>query len=40
MKFDHTKHDIELFTCDLKVLEKITGMSEEQVLEHFKESFP
>ena len=40
MKFDHTKHDIEQFAHDLKVLGKMTGMSNEQVLEHFTKVFP
>ena len=35
MKYDHNKHDIELFACDLNVLGKIR-MSDYQVLEHFK----
>ena len=40
MKFDHTKHDIEQFAYDLKVLGKMIEMSDEQVYEYFKETFP
>ena len=38
-KSDHI-HDVEQFAHDLKVLHKIIGMSDEQILEHFKEAFP
>ena len=38
MEFDHTKHDIEQFACDLKEIGEIIGMSDDQILEHFKES--
>ena len=34
------QHDIELFACGQKVIHKMIGMSNEQVLEHFKEAFP
>ena len=40
MKFHHTKHEIEQFACDLKILGKMIDMSDEHILEHFKESFP
>ena len=40
MKFDHNKHDVEQFAYDLKVLGKMLGMSDEQLLENFKEAFP
>ena len=39
MKFDHTKYDAEQFTYDLKGLGELIGMSDEWVLEHFKEAF-
>ena len=40
MKFHHSKHDVEQFVHDfIKVLHKIIVMSDEQVLEHFKEVF-
>ena len=31
MRFDHTKHDIEQFAYDLRILGKVIGMSDEQV---------
>ena len=40
MKHDHTKHDIEQISYDLKELGKIIGTSDDQILEHFKESLP
>ena len=39
MKFDQNKHDIEQFVYDLTVLGKMIGVSDEQILLHFKESF-
>ena len=39
MKFDHNKHNAELFTYDLKVLVKMIGMLDEEILEQFKELF-
>ena len=33
-------HDLEQFAYDLKVLGKMIGMSDEQIPEHFRESFP
>ena len=38
--FDHDKHEIEQFTYNVHALGKMKGMSDEQVLEHFKEAFP
>ena len=40
MKFDHTKHDIKLFLNYLNVLDELIGMSDEQILGHFKDMFP
>ena len=40
MIFDHNKHDVEQFTYELGVLGKIMGLSDERVLENFKEAFP
>ena len=40
IKFNHTKHDMEQFTYNLKVLGKMIGLSNKQVLEHFKEALP
>ena len=39
MKFDYVKHDVEEFAYDLKFLSKVIGLSDEQVLEYFKEFF-
>ena len=39
MKFDHTKHDVEQFVYDLKVLGKMICVSDDQIYEHFKKSF-
>ena len=39
-KFNHTKHDIEEFSYDLKDLGKMIVVSDKQVLDHFKEAFP
>ena len=36
MKFDHTKHDIEQFTYDLKVLGKMIDMSDSRFNENQK----
>ena len=40
MKIIHTKHDLEQFAYAIKDVGKIIGMSDEKVLEHFKEVFP
>ena len=32
MRIDYNKHDVEQFTHDLKVLEKLIGMSDNQIL--------
>ena len=39
MKWDHIKHDIEQFPYDLKILGKMTGMPDEQVLKYFSDHF-
>ena len=38
MTFDSTKHDIEQFTYDLKILVKMS-MVDDQILQHFKKAF-
>ena len=38
MKFDHTKHEVEHFSYDLKVLGTMIGTSDGMILDHFKES--
>ena len=40
MKFDQTKYSVEQFAYDQKILGKMIGMSDIQVLEHFKEVIP
>ena len=40
MKFDHTKHNIEELAYYLRVLGNSISMSDDQILKHFKESFP
>ena len=37
---NHTKHDIKLFVYELKVLGKMTEISDDQVLESLKGAFP
>ena len=39
MKCNHTKHDIEQFAHELKVLGKMMGISDEQELEYLKRNF-
>ena len=39
MRPNHTKNDMEQFAYDLQMLGKMICMSNEQVLEHFKEAF-
>ena len=39
MKFNYPKHDVEQFGYDKKVFGKMIGMSDEQILEHFRELF-
>ena len=40
IKSIHNNYDVEQFAYDLKVLGKMIGMSDIQILEHFKESSP
>ena len=40
MKFDHSKHDVEKFAYDLRVLGKMIGITDKQVLKHSREAFP
>ena len=40
MKFNHNKQNVEQFVYALKVLGKMTGMSDKQILEHLNELFP
>ena len=40
MKVNHKKYDVEQFAYDLKALWKIIGMSDKEILEHYKGSFP
>ena len=40
MKYNHTKHVIQQFVYDLKVPGKMIGLSDEPVIDHFKEAFP
>ena len=39
MKFEHTKHDVGQFVYDFKVLEKMIGMADDQMLQHFERFF-
>ena len=39
MKFDHIKHDIEQFAYDVKEGGKMITISDDPILEHFKEPF-